>query len=336
MAMARMPVQLSAQELPPGGPPEADRPADLHEPVLVDEIRDLIRDLPDGVVVDATVGLGGHAEAVLSASPDRRLIGLDRDADTLALADLRLARWNGRYDLVHADYRDLPDLVAGHGWGPPAAIIVDLGASSLQLDSAERGFSFRQEGPLDMRMDRSQRRTAADLVHRLAADELEELIRDYGEERYAGRIARAIVAARQEAPILTTTRLAEIVAAAVPTRGPQRIHPATRTFQALRIAVNDELSGLYDFVVEAARLLAPGGKLIVIAFHSLEDRPVKQAFRYLASDCVCPRELPQCVCDKRAEAEILTSRPLRPSTAETAENPRSRSARLRALERLNS
>ncbi|MFW6198719.1 MAG: 16S rRNA (cytosine(1402)-N(4))-methyltransferase RsmH [Acidobacteriota bacterium] len=304
--------------------------------MLADEILELLGDLPSGLVIDATVGLGGHAEALLDAYPDHRLVGLDRDADTLALADLRLARWNGRYELVHADYRRLGSLIVERGWDRIAAIVADLGASSLQLDSAERGFSFRQEGPLDMRMDRSQRRTAADLVHRLSAEELERLVREHGEERYAGRIARAIVAARADEPILTTTRLADVVASAVPRRGQERIHPATRTFQALRIAVNDELSGLYDFVIEAARSLVPGGRLAVVAFHSLEDRPVKHAFRHLASDCECPPELPQCVCDKRTEVEILTPRPVRPSAAEIAENPRSRSARLRVLERLRS
>jgi len=202
------------------------------------------------------------------------------------------------------------------------------------MDTAERGFSFRLEGPLDMRMDRRQKLTAAELVNRLPYAELRTMIRDFGEDPQASRIARAIDQARREAPIFSTTELADLIAAALPQRGPQRIHPATRTFQALRIAVNDEISGIYDFVCETARLLAPGGRLAVISFHSLEDRQVKRALRYLASDCECPPEIPACMCSKRPEVEILTSKPLQPSAAEVAANSRSRSARLRVAKRI--
>lgn len=308
-------------------------PADLHRPVLPEEIVEAMAAVPAGIVVDATIGMGGHAEALLEARDDIRIIGLDRDGDSLELADLRLARYAGRYDLSHADYRLLPELARTRGWVPLAGVIADLGVSSLQMDTADRGFSFRREGPLDMRMDRRQKLTAAELVNRLPYSELRTIIRDFGEEPQASRVARAIVESREQAPIFSTTDLADLIAAALPQRGPQRIHPATRTFQALRIAVNDEISGIYEFVCETARLLAPGGRLAVISFHSLEDRQVKRAFRYLASDCECPPEIPACVCDKRAEVEILTPKPLQPSAAEVAANPRSRSARLRVAER---
>lgn len=309
-------------------------PADLHRSVMLEEVTEALRPIPAGVFIDATTGLGGHSDALLEVRDDLRLIGLDRDGDSLELADLRLARWTGRYELSHVDFRLLPELAQARGWAPLSGVLVDLGFSSLQMDSAERGFSFRNDGPLDMRMDRRQALNAAELVNRLPYPELRALIRDYGEDPQASRIARAIVDARAHAPILSTTELADLIAAAVPQRGPQRLHPATLTFQALRIAVNDELTGLYDFAIATARLLAPGGRLAVIAFHSLEDRQIKRAYRYLASDCECPPELPQCMCSKRAEVRILTPRPLQPTTAEVASNPRSRSARLRILEKL--
>ncbi|HJO04021.1 MAG TPA: 16S rRNA (cytosine(1402)-N(4))-methyltransferase RsmH [Acidobacteriota bacterium] len=312
-------------------PRQADR---LHTPVMRDEVLEHLSAAPGGTMVDATIGLGGHADAILEARDDVHLIGIDRDSDALELADIRLERWSGRYDLCRADHRSLAEMSKARGWAPVAAILIDLGASSLQLDTAERGFSFRLEGPLDMRMDRRQPRTAAEVVNRLSGDELRSLIRDYGEESHAARIARAIVKARAIEPITTTTRLAEIIDAAVPQRGPRRIHPATRTFQALRIAINDEFGGLQEFVIGASRLLAPGGRLIVLAFHSLEDRAIKRAFRYLASDCECPPELPQCLCDKRSEVKILTSRPLTPGEDEVASNRRARSAKMRVLERI--
>jgi len=305
----------------------------LHTPVMRAEVLEHLRDAPGGTMVDGTLGLGGHADALLEARDDIHLLGIDRDSDALELADLRLARWSGRYELCRADYRTLSEMSSARGWAPLAAILIDLGASSLQLGTAERGFSFRLEGPLDMRMDQRQPRTAAELVDRLSGDELRSLIRDYGEEPHAARIARAIVKARAIEPITTTTRLAEIIDAAVPQRGPRRIHPATRTFQAIRIAINNELDGLQEFVIGASRLLAPGGRLIVLAFHSLEDRAIKRAFKHLASDCECPPELPQCLCDKRSEVKILTSRPLTPGEDEVASNRRARSAKMRVLER---
>jgi 16S rRNA (cytosine1402-N4)-methyltransferase len=309
-------------------------PDDLHRPVLVDAVVEHLAPAPAGLFVDATVGLGGHADAILTQRADIRMVGLDRDDAALELADLKLARWAGRYELCHSDYRALPDLSERRGWAPLAAVLVDMGVSSLQLDDPDRGFSFRLEGPLDMRMDRRESRTAAELVNRLEANELRTLIRDFGEEPHAGRVARAIVAARELGPITSTGQLATIVEQAIPQRGPRRIHPATLTFQALRIAVNRELDNIQEFAIATARQLAPGGRLAIIAFHSLEDRAVKRAFRYLASDCECPPEIPACVCSKRAEVKLLNSRPIQADPAEVAANPRSRSAKLRVLEKI--
>ena len=307
-------------------------PGPIHRPVMVDEVLDHLEP-GGGLLVDATVGAGGHSAAIMASCPDCAVIGIDRDSETLDVARQRLEPWNGRIQLFAEDYRRLPQMAFEHRWWPIRGIVADLGVSSLQLDSAERGFSFRRSGPLDMRMDRTTTLTAADLVNDLDAGELASVLRRYGDERYAKPIARAIVLARRSKRLRTTDQLAQIVSASIP-RAPEHIHPATRTFQALRIAVNDELNGLYEFAVGAARLLAPGGRLAIITFHSLEDRLVKQAFRYLASDCVCPPKLPRCACSKFKEVKILTKRPLRPGANEVEVNPRSRSAHLRAVERL--
>jgi 16S rRNA (cytosine1402-N4)-methyltransferase len=307
-------------------------PSPIHRPVMVDEVLDHLAP-GGGLIVDATVGAGGHSAAIMAACPDCTVIGLDRDSETIEVARRRLEPWKTRVQLINDNYRQLPQLAFERRWWPIRGIVADLGVSSLQLDSAERGFSFRRSGPLDMRMDRTSPLTAADIVNELDVDELASLLRRYSDERFAGPIARAIVAARRTKRLRTTDQLAHIVSASIP-RAPEHIHPATRTFQAIRIAVNDELNGLYEFVVGAARLLAPGGRLVMITFHSLEDRLVKQAFRYLASDCVCPPRLPRCACRKFTEVEILTKRPLRPRADEIEVNPRSRSAHLRALVRL--
>jgi len=289
-----------------------------HVPVLLAEVLEILRPVPGGSYLDATVGLGGHAEAILRASqPTGTLLGLDRDAEALALAAERLGPFGGRVTLRQGRYEDLGDLVGiGRTFD---GILFDLGASSLQLDSAARGFSFGREGPLDMRMDRRGGQTAADLVNRLPERELADLIFRWGEERFSRRIAGAIVEARRRSPIRTTTALAEVVARAIPRAAwPRRIHPATRTFQALRIAVNDELGGLDRALEEAVGLLRPAGRLAVISFHSLEDRIVKQAWRRL---------------EATGRVRSLTRRPVTPTEAEAARNPRARSARLRALER---
>ena len=269
---------------------------------------------PGGFRVDGTVGAGGHAAEILRRSgPDGRLLGGDRDADALAAAAHTLAPFGARARLVQADYRELPALLAE----APDAILLDLGVSSIQLDRAERGFSLRTDGPLDMRMDRRGGPTAADLVNRLPEAELADLIYRYGEERASRRIARRIVEARRRSPLRTTRELAELVRAAVGRPRGARIDPATRTFQALRIRVNRELEGLGEAFTSLAHRLAPGGRLAVIAFHSLEDREVKQTFRSLAG----------------AGFRLLTRKPVRPGADEVRRNPRARSARLRAVER---
>jgi len=286
-----------------------------HVPVLLAEALELLAVRPGALCVDGTVGLGGHAAAVLRASaPDGRLVGFDRDGETLAAAQARLAEFGARVRLEQADYRDIPDRLAGER---PDAILLDLGVSSVQLDDPARGFSFQAEGPLDMRMDRTEGTTAADLVNRTRESDLADLIFEYGDETGSRRIARAIVRARETKPIETTTELADIVRRAAPRRRPGGLHPATRTFQALRIRVNRELEGLREALVRIAGCLAPRGRMAVIAFHSLEDRASKEAFRELA----------------RQGFSVLTRKPVRPGEDEVRANPRSRSARLRAVAR---
>jgi 16S rRNA (cytosine1402-N4)-methyltransferase len=308
-----------------------------HAPVLLGEVLDLLEPERGGLFVDCTLGMGGHAEALLDASDDVRLIGLDRDAESLALASRRLSRFGDRFRAIHADYRGIGDLLAEHAPGETlAGALADLGVSSHQLDEAGRGFSFSRDAELDMRMDRSTGRTAAELVNALDETELANIIYMYGEERRSRRIARAIVRARERAPIATTAELAEIVARAsgIP-RHKQRIHPATRTFQALRIAVNEELDELDRFLGDAVDALSsPGGRLAVISFHSLEDRIVKQTFKALSGHCSCPPGLPVCACGATKRVRILTRRPIVPGDDEIAANPRARSAKLRAVERV--
>jgi 16S rRNA (cytosine1402-N4)-methyltransferase len=290
-----------------------------HIPVLVTEVVAILCPRPGGSYLDLTIGLGGHAEAILRGSdPDGTLLGIDRDREALALAGQRLAPFDRRVTLLHGRYESLAELV---GQGKHFdGILFDLGASSLQLDTAARGFSFGHEGPLDMRMDQSEGEAAADLVGRLSERELADLIFRWGEDRSSRRIARAIVEARRRSPIRTTTALAEVVARAIPRRvWPRRIHPATRTFQALRIAVNDELTGLDHALEAAASLLRPSGRIAAISFHSLEDRIVKQGWRRLGAS---------------GRMRILTKRPITPGKSEASANPRARSAKLRALERL--
>ena len=315
------------------------RPDAPHIPVLLDAVLAALRvaERPAGRFVDGTVGAGGHAAAILTAAPDAHLLGLDRDPAALALARARLAPFEGRVALRHASYEQIGALlpawleaVGGAGQGADG-ILLDLGLSSMQVDDPARGFAFMSDGPLDMRFDPSGGGlTAADLVNTWDAEALAEVLFRFGEERHARRIARAIVAAR---PLSSTRQLAGVIAGAQ--RGPrEKIHPATRTFQALRIAVNDELGAVERVLPVAIDLLRPGGRLAVISFHSLEDRIVKQTFKTEATDCLCPPRQPVCTCGHVARVRLVTRKPLRPADEEIAANPRSRSARLRVVERL--
>jgi len=308
----------------------------IHQPVLMREVVKLLSPEPGAVIVDGTIGMGGHCEALLSAYPTIKIIGIDRDEDALSISRERLAPYGDRVHLVHGNYRDCVDILRTLGVGQIDGFLLDLGLSSLQLDRSERGFSFRASGPLDMRMDRTSRASAADLVNDASVEELSGIISRYGEERFAHRIARAIVAARAKGRIETTDELARIVYDAIPRKfHPPRIHPATRTFQALRIAVNDELSNLENGLEASFSVLSAGGVMAVISFHSLEDRIVKGFFRYKALSCICPPDIPVCMCDKKVEMHVLTKKPIVPSDEEIDANPRARSAKLRAARKLD-
>lgn len=301
-----------------------------HVPVMVGDVVAWLRPRPGARLVDATVGLGGHAAALLAAAPDTTLVGLDRDPAALAEAGRRLAGFGERVRLRHASFADLAAVLGCEGWEAADAILVDLGVSSLQLDTGERGFSFQADGPLDMRMDPAAPLDAATVVNCWPERELARVVGAYGEEPRARAIARAILRSR---PLATTADLARVVAGVVG-RGKPGIHPATRTFQAIRIAVNDELGVLDRFLDSAWTLLRPAGRLAILAYHSLEDRRVKTAFRRWAASCLCPPRVVRCACGWRPAVRILTPRPLRPEPAEVVRNPRARSARLRVVERL--
>jgi 16S rRNA (cytosine1402-N4)-methyltransferase len=313
-------------------------PSDVpHRPVLLQEALELLRPSLGATVVDATLGPGGHAEALLeSVGPSGRVIGIDRDPAAIAFARRRLARFADRFVPVTGDHRELVNMLHGIDVVVVDAVLADLGISSLQLDDPSRGFSFSTDGPLDMRMDpASSGPSAADLVATLDVVELRDIIATWGEERLAGKIARAIVRERSNHPIETTRQLAILVEQ---TAGPAarrfRIHPATRTFQALRIAVNREIEGIPALVSGAVSLLRRGGRLAVISFHSLEDRAVKTTMHGLAHRCICPPGLPVCGCGRENIVRVVTSRPVVPGLAENASNPRARSAKLRVVERL--
>jgi 16S rRNA (cytosine1402-N4)-methyltransferase len=286
------------------------------------------------VYVDATLGGGGHAEAILDRiAPGGRLIGIDRDEEAAASSSRRLQRFDEAAVIVRANFAAIKEVLRSQGLSQVDGILFDLGASSMQFADADRGFSFAVAGPLDMRMDRRQPRTAADLVNRLPEEELAGLIWRYGEERWSRRIARAIVRAR---PLATTTALAEVIAGAIPRRAwPRGIHPATRTFQALRIAVNDELLNLENAIPDAAEALREAGRLCVITFHSLEDRTVKHTFLRLSRGCTSPPGTSASTLHKGRLLRILTKKPITPSPEEVVRNPRARSAKLRAAERIN-
>lgn len=306
-----------------------------HLPVLYNEIILAIRPRRTGKYVDGTLGAGGHAYGILQASaPDGMLLGLDVDPQALILARERLKEFGSRAEIRQSSYTQMGDLLSQLGWDAVDGILLDLGLSSMQLDTADRGFSFMANAPLDMRFDPANLTSAASLVNNLDVNELADILFRYGEERWARQIARAIIAAR---PLATTKQLAEVIDRAVGGRYAAqggRIHPATRTFQALRIAVNRELESIEMVLPQAIRALNPGGRLAVISFHSLEDRLVKECFRRESRDCVCPPRLPVCICGHRATIREINRRPLQPLASEIALNPRARSAKLRIAEKL--
>ena len=305
-----------------------------HVPVLLREVVDALAVRPGGRYVDCTLGAGGHAEAILAAaSPDGELLGIDLDPEALAAARQRLAAYGERVTFVEGNFSQVADLCRERGFAPVQGVLFDLGLSSLQLEEESRGFSFQREGPLDMRFSPRQELTAADIVNTYSEEDLADLLWRYGEERRSRPIARRLT---EERPFRTTTQLAKAVEQAVGRRARGVIHPATRTFQALRIAVNQELLHLETALLQAHGLLGFGSRLVVISYHSLEDRIVKNFLRRESQDCVCPPGVPVCVCGHRATLRLVTRGVVRPSAAEVAANPRARSARLRVAERLPS
>ena len=306
-----------------GLPPE-------HIPVLAQEALDWLQPTSPHIYIDATVGLGGHSREILNrSSPGGSLLAIDADPQALQVARQRLAQWEERITFVQGRHRDLDVLARRAGVAAVHGVILDLGVSSLQLDEPERGFSFSHDGPLDMRMGPDTEFTAADIVNTWSQEDLARIIYEYGQERHSRRIARAIC---NDRPLNRTGDLAALVARVVGQRG--RIHPATRTFQALRIAVNRELESLQAVLPQIVELLVPGGRMVIISFHSLEDRIVKQFIARESRDCICPPRIPQCVCGHKATVLRLTKKPVMATSTEIERNPRSRSARLRVAERL--
>jgi 16S rRNA (cytosine1402-N4)-methyltransferase len=303
--------------------------------VLLEETLKFLAPERGGLFVDCTVGLGGHSEAILKSSPDTRVIGMDLDPAALAYSRQRLAPFGDRFRAFQANFGAISSILQQADESDPNGILADLGVSSMQFDSPERGFSFRFDAPLDMRMDPGTGATAADLLQQLPESEIARIIFEYGEERHSRRIARRIVERREQGkPITTTTELADLVRHAAGGHKRQPIHPATRTFQALRIAVNHELEGLGEFVESAVDLLIPDGRFAGISFHSLEDRILKRELRKLSGHCECPPRMPVCSCGARKVVEVLTRRPVTAGDLELEENPRARSAKLRACRKL--
>ena len=306
-----------------------------HRPVLLEETMKLLAPERGGLFVDCTVGLGGHSEAILKSSPDSRVIGMDLDPAALAYSRQRLAPFGDRFRAFQANFRAINAVLQQADERDPNGVLADLGVSSMQFDSPERGFSFRFDAPLDMRMDPGTGATAADLLQQLPESEIARIIFEFGEERHSRRIARRIVERREQGkPITTTTELADLVRHAAGGHKRHQIHPATRTFQALRIAVNNELEGLGEFVESAVDLLIPDGRFAGISFHSLEDRILKRELRRLSGHCECPPRMPVCSCGARKVVEVLTRRPVAPGDQDIDENPRARSAKLRAAKKL--
>ena len=307
----------------------------VHTSVLLGETIDSLRIRPDGIYVDGTLGGGGHSlEIAKRLSSEGRLIGIDRDEAAIKAAGGRLADYWGVVSIERGNYAEMPEILKSMGVNAVSGILLDLGVSSYQLDTAERGFSYMQDAPLDMRMDQRQDRTAADLVNEASEQELYRILRDYGEEKFARNIAKHIAERRKTHRIETTGELVEIVRASIPMKfQKQGGHPAKRTFQAIRIELNGELTALADSLDRMVDLLEDGGRLCVITFHSLEDRIVKNIFRRNENPCTCPPQLPVCVCGKRPKGVVITKKPILPSEEEQESNPRSKSAKLRVFER---
>ena len=307
----------------------------FHEPILKEKVFQYLVVKEEGLIVDGTLGDGGHTEYILkNTGPRLKVIGIDRDASALERAKKRLAPFGDRVKFAHGNYSEAPDLLKKFNVDKIDGLLLDLGVSSPQLDIAERGFSFMRNGPLDMRMDKTQEVTAQELLETLSDKELESIIKDFGEERYYRKIVRAIRKAQAINPITTTHQLSEILSGTLHFKRPAKIHPATRTFQALRIAVNSELMHLKTALQNSLGVLNAGARLVTIAFHSLEDRIVKNFFRYEEKSCVCPPRIPVCVCGKKPTLKVLTKRALVADENEVAENPRSSSAKMRAAERV--
>lgn len=306
-----------------------------HEPVLREEVFQYLNVKEEGIIVDGTLGDGGHSELLLQETgPRLRVLGIDRDKSALARARKRLAAFEDRITLVHGNFSDLGNILKDAGIGKIDGLLLDLGVSSPQLDNARRGFSFLRDGPLDMRMDQTDETTAAGLLEKLSNDELESIIKNYGEERFYKRVVRAIRKAQAKHPILSTLQLSKILSSAVHFSRPAKIHPATRTFQALRLAVNRELTHLKSALRDSIGVLNAGARIVVISFHSLEDRIVKTFFREEEKGCICPPRFPQCVCGRKSTLKIITRRPVLPGQEEMARNPRASSAKMRVAERV--
>jgi 16S rRNA (cytosine1402-N4)-methyltransferase len=309
----------------------------LHKSVLLAETLEYLQPTGKELIVDATLGLGGHSSAILELSKESRIIGIDQDLEAIALAQERLSGFGGRSKVFHANFTDIKKVLKEAGIEKVDGIIADLGVSSLQLDSEDRGFSFRFDAPLDMRMNADDEiETVAELLERLSEEEIANVIYEYGEERFSRRIARRIVERRKEGnPVQTTFELADLVRRSVRQSKKSKTNPATKTFQALRIAVNGEIEILEDFIRDSIDLLKADGRLVVISFHSLEDRIIKRSMQKLSGKCFCPPKFPKCVCGAQKKVKVLTRKPIVPSEQEQRENPRSRSAKLRACCKLN-
>jgi 16S rRNA (cytosine1402-N4)-methyltransferase len=309
----------------------------IHKPVLRAETLELLKPRASEIYVDATLGLGGHTEAILSASAKTKVIGIDQDTQAIEFARERLEKFGERVEIFHSNFSEIKQVLADAGIEKVDGILADLGVSSLQFDSETRGFSFRFDAPLDMRMNAdSDAETAAELLENRSEEEIADIIYKYGEERFSRRIARRIVWKRELGePVRTTKELAETVEKAIGRGKKDKIHPATKTFQALRIAVNGELEILEQFIRDGVDVLKKDGRLVLITFHSLEDRIVKQTMQKLSGKCSCPPRLPLCACGATREVEILTKKPLVPDEKELEENPRARSAKLRACRKID-